>query len=489
MAKQSYDINFPPLNDMINDTFIPLWDNKDRYLVMYGSRGSSKSDFIATLIVIKMLTDSYFKGIAIRKTFDSIRDSSYGNILKIIDRYNLSALFNCTKVPLEINCVNGNKLLFRGLDDVNKLKSIADPNFAWYEEDIPETEEMWTTISTTLRSTKAPYIQEVFTINPVIEDYEDHWFYQKFFAEHNAESTDLSFRKAITFTNELGRVFTQWATIHHSTYRHNKWLDINAVTKIELLAKSNPYLYQVYNLGVWANKSIEGRFFSSFDITRNTEKKIYNSSLPLHCSFDFNVRPFSACTVYQIDGKKIYLIDEICVKKTNDTDIPIKATCQTLRRKYRTHTEGIYVYGDCNGRKEDTRNEKGYNDFSIIMEELKVFKPQLRVPLSNPPVKTSGEFINDIFMNKYGGIEIFINADCKNVINDLLYLKIDEDGGIAKQMTKGEDSVKFEKYGHASDTMRYFVCAIFNKHFSSFREPASTFGGVFGGKRKSKYTW
>ena len=475
-------IEFPPLSKLINDRFRELWNNKDRYLILYGSRGSSKSDFIALMIIYRMLNDKYFKGLAIRNTYEGIRESSYATILKIIDRYGLEPFFKVTSSPLKIVCNNGNQLIFKGLDDTAKIKGTNDPNFIWYEEDIVDTEENWQTISTTLRSSKAEYIQEVWTINPVIEDYETNWFYKMFFETEK----ELNFRKKFEFTNEESRTFTQYATIHHSTFKDNRWLDESALAKIELMAKGNAYLYQVYNLGVWSNRIIDGRFFRGFDITKHCSYKDYNPDKPLHISFDQNIRPYSAATIFQVYDKIIYQIDEICVLNKEITTAPMKQTCNRIKEKYPNHSEGIYIYGDPSGKKEDTRSDKGWNDYSIIENELKSFRPQLRVMSKAPAVKTSGEFVNAIFESNYSGLELFINHNCRETIKDLQYLKVDKEGGKLIEKIKDGDGAQMEKYGHTGDTLRYFIISYFSDEYNKYKNPGGQFQPQMGNNRFSQ---
>lgn len=474
------------LRDLINKTFKNMWYCKDRYLILYGGRGSSKSEFAATLIVYKMLFDPYFKGYALRRTDESILGSSYETIVNVIDRMGVTQYFDKKVSPKTITCIaNKNKLLFSGFgDSVDKIKSTKDLSFVWYEEDLIDNEADFTTISTTIRSAKAPYLQEIFTINPVIEDYESHWFYKKFFEGE----VELSFRKEFKI-NVDGQEYLQKATIHHSTFRDNRWLDNEALANIQLLAKGDPYLYQVYNLGIWCNKHVEGRFFSKFDIVKNGSEKVYDPIKPLHCSFDFNRKPYSACTIFQVFGNEINQIDEICILNKNIDASAIKQTCLKISSKYSNHVEGMYIYGDPSGRQQDSKSEKGFNNYTIITDELSKFKPQLRVATVAPSVKMSGEFINTIFNEGYKGYNLYINNNCKETIKDLLYLKIDKEGGKFIEKMKDSDGSSVEKYGHCTDSLRYYIISYLNSEFSTFLNPSTSFSGFIGKKRKSKHRW
>ena len=49
-------VEFPMVSQMVNKKFESIWYNEDRYLLLYGSRGSSKSNFAAKKKVFQCLT-------------------------------------------------------------------------------------------------------------------------------------------------------------------------------------------------------------------------------------------------------------------------------------------------------------------------------------------------------------------------------------------------------------------------------------------------
>jgi len=55
-----YRINWPSWSKLVNDRFIPLVDVFDRYLVLWGGRGSSKSVFAAKKLIYRCLNEPYF---------------------------------------------------------------------------------------------------------------------------------------------------------------------------------------------------------------------------------------------------------------------------------------------------------------------------------------------------------------------------------------------------------------------------------------------
>lgn len=100
-----YKVEWCEWIDIINEAFIPLIDNKDRYIICKGGRGSSKSDAIAKKLIYRCLNENYFRCILIRNTYGSIKDSSYQTLKDIIIDLGLQDLFEFKIQPLEIHCI------------------------------------------------------------------------------------------------------------------------------------------------------------------------------------------------------------------------------------------------------------------------------------------------------------------------------------------------------------------------------------------------
>lgn len=448
--------------DIINPAFIPLIENKDRYLILYGGRGSSKSNAIAKKLIYRCLSEKYFRYILVRNTYATIKDSSYQTIKDIVYELGLESLFEFKLQPLEIHCVNGNSFLARGCDDTQKLKSIKDPNGVWFEEDIP-TENDFITITTSIRTLKADYLQEIFTINPEVEgNYQDHWFWKRFFKGRD----ELSYRDVTTLEIDKDTKVDLTYTVHHSTYKDNKWIPNEFIAFLMDLKRTNPYYWEVYCNGKWGNRILGGLFYKNFNVARNTFNWTYDPNIPLHISFDFNVKPYMSCSVWQIVGKACYLIDEFAMKTPQNST---KGVCTAFKSKYFAHKGGLFVYGDPSGRNEDTRSEKGYNDYKIIQSELSMFMPSLRVATLHPPVAMRGNFINEVFANNYGDISINLFENSVYLKNDLLFGKEASDGTKLKEKVKGEDGSTYEKYHHFSDNMDYLMCEAFKREFSDYQ--------------------
>lgn len=450
-------------DEILNNRFIPLIENKDRYLICAGGRGSSKSVFAAKKLIYRCLSEDYFRYLLVRNTYATIKDSSYQTIKDIIFDLGLQDLFEFKLQPLEIHCINGNAFYCRGCDDTQKIKSVKDPTGVWWEEDIP-TETDFITVTTSIRTQKADYLQEIFTINPEVEgNYQDNWFYKLFFEPHAPERNFSSITK-IKIDDETTVNLT--FTIHHSTHSDNKWLPNEFRAFLINLKNTNPYYWEVYCNGNWGNKQLGGRFYKCFDLSRNIFDYKYKPQLPLHASFDFNVNPYMSLSIWQIEGKVVYLIDEIAMKDPVNT---IKDTCREFTRRFNGHAGGLIIYGDPSGKKEDVGREKGFNYFKEIERDLSKFKPQFKVAQLAPPVLMRGNFINAIFETSFDGITIFINNKSVYLKNDLLFGLQASDGTKHKAKVKDDSGVSHEKYHHFSDGLDYLICEAFRESFRKYQ--------------------
>jgi len=455
------NVNFPPLSELINESFIPSWDNTNRYLIEWGGRGSSKSVFAAKKLIVRCLKEKYFRYVLFRNVFDTIRDSQYQTIKDIVEEWGLHQLFHFTKSPLEITCINGNKFLARGGDKTSKIKSLKDPTGVWYEEDIPDEEDFYN-ISGSIRTTKTDYLQEIFTINPEVEGhYEDNWFWQRFFA---ARSGELSF----TDTTEVdieGEIIKLKYTTHHSTYHDNRFLPSEYKALLEQYKYTNEYKYIVHTLGQWGTKEIKDKFFKNFSISKHTDKIDIDLDAPLHISFDENTRPYPALTIWQIDnGLEFYQVHEICLRTPRNK---LPEVCKEFVNWCRSigWSNVVFLYGDASSDKEDAKLEKGVNYWTMMRDRIgKYFPVRIRKPSKNPPVALSAEFINQIYQSNIFGISIMISDTCRESINDYQFAEEAQDGTMKKKKVDGVELI-----GHCSDTKRYIICEVFKEQFNEYR--------------------
>ena len=104
-----------------------------------GGRASLKSSYVGTELVLQLLKHPDCHALVTRQVGDTMRDSVYAQILWAIDKLGLTTKFKCTQSPLQCTYTpTGQRILFRGLDDPQKIKSIKLPfgyiGILWFEE-------------------------------------------------------------------------------------------------------------------------------------------------------------------------------------------------------------------------------------------------------------------------------------------------------------------------------------------------------------------
>ena len=223
------EVNINISKKVFNKAFIPYLDNDKRYLVFYGGAGSGKSFFIGERYIYKMLKSKVFNLLVVRKTGKSNRDSTFALFKQIINKWNLSKYFKVNESDLRIKCLlNQNEIVFAGLDDVEKLKSITfakgELTDVWIEEASEVLEADFNQLDVRLRG-KGTKKQIVISFNPIDIN---HWLKKRFFdrQDDNIE-------------------------IFHSTYLDNDFLDDDYKRLLESYKETDEYYYNVYCLGMW----------------------------------------------------------------------------------------------------------------------------------------------------------------------------------------------------------------------------------------------
>ena len=213
-----------------------------------------------------------------------------------------------------------------------------------------------------------------------------------------------------------------------------------------------------------------GEAFYSFDPDAHTGDVPLLPEIPVvHLSFDQNVVPYmtmlAAQCRYDEDGTlEIRVFREYCLKHPNNTT---KAVCERFITDYGTQTQEVFIYGDASGSKRDTRAAQ--SDYDIALATLRRFASgrSNRVQRSNPEIRKRVLFLCAIFDGRVQRVRILMDKGCHNLINDLLYIKQDANGGKVKERAT-ENGVSFERYGHTSDALEYLITKACEQQFAAF---------------------
>ena len=208
-----------------NEAFLPLFFDEHRYLVLCGGGGSGKSIFAGRKILERVTTERGHRWLVCRKVARTMRDSCFAQLRGQLAEHYPKSGAKINTGDLRITFPNGSEILFAGLDDVEKLKSIYDITGIWIEEASEITEEDFNQLDIRLRTRFDHYLQMILSFNPISIT---HWLKKRFFDVRDPR-----------------------ATTHRSTYRDNRFLTPEAVRTLEAFKDTDPYYYQVYCLGEW----------------------------------------------------------------------------------------------------------------------------------------------------------------------------------------------------------------------------------------------
>ena len=108
-------------------------------VVAKGGRGSGKSSYLSIELVWQLLRRPDCHAVVLRKVGGTLRNSVYNQIVWAIGELGCAGYFRCTVSPMECTYLpTGQKILFFGLDDPGKLKSLKLPfgsvGICWFEE-------------------------------------------------------------------------------------------------------------------------------------------------------------------------------------------------------------------------------------------------------------------------------------------------------------------------------------------------------------------
>lgn len=200
-------------------------DYKTRVNVFYGGAGSGKSYFVMQKIILKAL-DSQRKVLIVRKVGATLKESVWSLTLELIHTGGLApTVKQINKSDLTIEFLNGSVLLFKGLDDSEKIKSINGITDIVIEEATEITLDDFTQLNLRLRS-KKPNNQIHLMFNPVSKA---NWVY-KYFFETKPDN----------------------CVIVQTTYRDNPHLPKEYVDSLHALENKNPAYYKIYVRGEFA---------------------------------------------------------------------------------------------------------------------------------------------------------------------------------------------------------------------------------------------
>ena len=288
---------------MVNEVYRPYLTENARTQVYFGGSSSGKSVFMAQRAVADVLAGKR-NYLILRQVGRTLRGSVYTEIGKVIIQWGLQGFFNVNKSDMLITCANGRQIIFGGLDDVEKLKSLTPLKGVitdiWVEE---ATETERDTIKQLYKRQRGgdPDVPKRLTLsfNPIIQS---HWIYEDFFSK-------------IAWADDQTSYSGDGLSILKTTYKDNKFLTPNDVADLE--NETDPYYFNVYSLGNWG--ILGNVIFTNWknaDLS-DTESEYYlpeaqRTNRRNGLDFGFSSDPAAMpVTHYDKAHKRIYIYDEL----------------------------------------------------------------------------------------------------------------------------------------------------------------------------------
>lgn len=266
------ELNISP--KIFNSTYFPhLQDYSKRYEIYYGGAGSGKSVFLTQKLLIKAMARRR-KVLVIRKFATTLKDSVFQLFIDTLKQWNIYSYCKINLSTYTITLPNDSIILFKGLDNEEKIKSIAGITDIWCEEATELTEDEFTQLDLRLRA-KEPDLQAFCSFNPVSRA---NWVYKKWFAED-----------AIINPNTT--------MILKTTYKDNKFLPKEYTDALEEKARTNPTYYRIYALGEFC--SLDRLIFNNWKVEEFNHNDI-KGQLVIGLDFGFS-NDISALTASIVD--------------------------------------------------------------------------------------------------------------------------------------------------------------------------------------------
>lgn len=297
------------------DNFIFDWDY-EKYLVL-GGYGSGKSHGIAQKLIIKLYEERR-KACVIRQVYDTHKESTFDLIKSVLNDMNLLAEEGvrkhkrkvCWKVsPLEFKFPSGSRIIFKGMDDTEKIKSLNGVSIVWIEECSEISLDAYLELLGRIRTPRQS-MHFILSCNPIGKF---NWVYQTFFRKTNDDGSETVILNDETLYNKKILV-KNGIYYHHSTCDDNPFLPIAYIKRLDEMRKYDKPLWYVAKLGRFGASGL--RVLPQFEV--QDYKLVEKAALSIEEKFhrrgmDFGFETsYNAVVKVAIDDQKkwLYIYDE-----------------------------------------------------------------------------------------------------------------------------------------------------------------------------------
>lgn len=292
------------LTDLVAPSFYDLhWDiidHKHTHYKLAGGRGSTKSSFISIEVILGMMRDPEANAIAMRRVGRFLEESVFEQLRWAIDALCVSDKWKVKLSPLGLTYTPyGNKIIFRGADDPQKIKSVKLKNgyfkYIWFEErsEFEGPEEERTILQSLMRGGSEYFV--FYSWNPPKSM--NSWVNQDVLTERDD------------------------TIVSHTDYRTvpREWLGEQFFIEAEHLQETKPKAYEHEYLGVATGTG--GAVFENVTVRAITDDEIaIFDRIKQGLDFGYGADPLAYIKMhYNNKQKRLYLFGEIYAVKLGNT--------------------------------------------------------------------------------------------------------------------------------------------------------------------------
>lgn len=389
-----------------------FWFSKHRYLVCKGGRGSKKSTTAAMKLLWLIMKQPLTNALVIRRVFNSHKDSTFAQLKWAAENLGVRHLFKFSLSPLEVTYLpTGQKILFRGMDNVMSITSITVEkgylNIVWVEEAYQlEDESEFNKLDMSVRGSlpEGYFKQFIITFNPWSDS---SWLKRRFF--------DVEDDNVLALT---------------TTYKCNEFLGPDDIALFEQMKIQNPRRYSVEGEGNWGVSEgliYENFIMQEFDYKEISKRKGAVSIFGLDFGYTNDPTAF-VCAIADQEAKELYIFDEHYQKAMVNSEIASMI-------KYKGYAKEQII--------ADSAEPKS------IEEIRRAGIPRIKEAAKGPDSIRNGiQFIQDF--------KIIVHPKCENTLIELSNYCWDTKNGVPTNKP-------IDNYNHLMDALRYATCKLKKK--------------------------
>ena len=407
---------------VLNPVYIPYLYDQHRYLILKGGAGAGKSHFACQKILYRTMTEEGHRFLIIRKVKDTIRRSVFQLFRDYISKWDVSDEFKINLTDMTITFKgNGNMILFAGVDDPDKLKSIEGVTGIWIEEATELYLLDFQELDRRLRGIFHVYVQIILTYNPILKS---NWTYKRFFSGLTKEE------------KEDIKILT-------TTYKDNIFISEDKAYK-KLLEGYTGNMRKVFTLGLYG--MLENAIYTNWEMIEDDEFPDDEPVLGLDFGF---INPQALLrTVVDMEEKVIY-VDQLSYQTRQTVPMLAKSMNDMKLNNYR-------IIADSEAPEKIEELQTWYYKEERINKQtgkLEIAYEEKGFPYIEPCNKGKGSVLAGIdyvqqFKLKITKRSVKIKAEIESYQR-----RKDKEGNLMEEPEKG--------FEHSLDALRYIMYTVY----------------------------